>query len=87
MKTGGGNEQEWVKTQEARKLFEQEKSYVSEQRIYSRQAQELKILPGQKQKNMGRAFMQLFKTSPVAVVLVQEWAVETQVCNPTSGKL
>lgn len=64
MKTGGGSEQEWVKTQEARKLFEQEKSYVSEQRIYSRQAQELKILPGQKQKNMRRAFMQLFKTSP-----------------------
>lgn len=64
MKTGGGSEQEWVKTQEARKLFEQEKSYVSEQRIYSRQAQELKILPGQKQKNMRRAFMQLVKTSP-----------------------
>ena len=64
MKTGGGTEQEWVKTLEARKLFEQEKSYVSEQRIYSRQAQELKILPGQKQKNMRRAFMQLFTTSP-----------------------
>lgn len=64
MKTCGGIEQEWVKTQEARKLFEQEKSYVSEQRIYSRQAQELKILPGQKQKNMRRAFMQLFTTSP-----------------------
>ena len=50
MKIGGGREQEWVKTAEARKLFEQEKLYLSEQKIYSRQAQELKILPGQKQK-------------------------------------
>lgn len=63
MKIGGGREQEWVKTAEARKLFEQEKLYLSEQKIYSRQAQELKILPGQKQKNMRRAFMQLFTTS------------------------
>lgn len=62
MKIGGGREQEWVKTAEARKLFEQEKLYLSEQKIYSRQAQELKILPGQKQKNMHRAFMQLFTT-------------------------
>lgn len=64
MKTGGGTKREWVKTPEARKLFEQEKSYASEQRIYSRQAQELKILPGQNHKIMRRAFIQLFTTSP-----------------------
>lgn len=64
MKTGGGTEQEWVKTPEARKLFEQEKSYASEQRIYSRQAENLRVLPGQRQKNMRRAFMQLFTARP-----------------------
>lgn len=64
LKTGGGTEQEWVKTPEARKLLEQEKAYASEQKIYSRQAERLRILPGHKQKNMRRAFMQLFTTSP-----------------------
>ena len=58
LKTDGGTEQEWVKTPEARELFEQEKTYVSEHRIYSRQAEKLNILPGQKPKNIRRAFTQ-----------------------------
>ena len=45
MKTGGGTEQGWVKTPNARKLFEQDKTYASEQKIYSRQAEKLKNVP------------------------------------------